>query len=135
MTDDEEDPNDPDYIQKKVTRIMLRSLAEAEEPSLFNPAPPVHVLYEETFGEVRRFSDKERPHSGFPYRAMSEAEVRNFVRGVALMSTNAQLAEEDAYSRHDTEMDCFYRGQADQLFAVLRLLEKVLRKEWPHGDA
>jgi len=135
VNDEEEDPDDPDFIQKKVRRIMLEDLARDEEPSIFEPSPPFHVLWEETFGEVRRFSDKPKLHPDFPYRAMSEAEVRNFARGVALMITNAQLAEEDAHSRHDPEMDCFYRGQADRLHAVLRLLKKVLRKEWPHGDA
>ncbi len=134
-----DDPMNPSWTREEqeseVTRKMREIVSGFEEMSLWEPARPIHLLVEEMFGEPPLFSKRVHPGPGFPYRAMTEDEVRVLARGVGQMISNAQKAEEDAFRRSDSEMDCYYRGQATKLLDVLKLLEKVLRGEWPRSDA
>ena len=139
MTDGTDDPKKRKWTSEEARAMVMQTarkiVAESEELSLWQPAPPSHFFEWEMFGEPPPFSEKVYPEEGFPYRAMTEDEVRVLARGIGLMASNAHRAEEDAFRQRDSEMHSHYGGQAMKLHAVLKLFARVLRGEWPRSDA
>jgi hypothetical protein len=139
MSDETDDPKKATWTWEEETnplsQVARKIIAEYEEEHIWEPARPAHLMEGEMFGDPPLFSERVYPEPGFPYRAMSEDEVRVLARGIGQMISNARRAEEDAYRQRDSEMDCYYRGQAQKLHDVLKLLERVLRGTWPRSDA
>ncbi len=115
-------------------------LAAMEEAFFWAPVQMIHLFpWEESSGPhppVSRLSAKERPDPDFPYRAMTEAEVRAFARGIAALATNAWLArEKEADLYGDEAEEEFYAAQAQNFETVLQLLRRVLESRYPEPGA
>jgi len=139
MSDETDDPKKTAWTWEEETNPVAQKareiIAAYEEEHIWEPARPAHLMEGEMLGEPPLFSERTHPEPGFPYRAMTEEEVRVLARGIGQMASNAHRAEEDAYRQQDSEMHCYYGGQALKLHDVLKLLERVLRGTWPRSDA
>lgn len=131
MTDDK----DPGWVRRRIAADVWKAIAA----ELWNPSSPTTYLLPEEMGEdperpLRRRSKEECPPKGFPYRPLTEDEVRAFAQGLGRMTTNARRANEDAHVNANSDAEMVYRVQADANEKALKLLEMVLSGEYPPPD-
>lgn len=142
MTDEKKPDRESDNQRTRSMREEFGKslLAAMEEAFFWAPVQKIHLLpWEKSSGPhppVSRLSAKERPDPHFPYRAMTELEVRAFARGIAALATNGWLAREkeaDLYIDEDEEE--FYAAQAHNFETVLQMLRRVLENRYPEPGA